>query len=262
MMQLKNLNTAPLSFSDADVLQVLKNQLFHYFDEQKLNPFITEDWRRGIFQLFGVKPINIPNLDKANYVLAANHISDFDAIILGLLHPKIRIVAKIGWANNNELMSFLKLHYDIVGVYRNSEINILSDDDRKLAKAHNFKLFREINSYLKDTSEARHLLLFPQGTISDINNNSSERVNPGFTKIARAANVGIVNIFTEYPWVGGATRIIGGAPYTVAERSLSIDYSDVWLKDVISLQSQLEDTRSPLLSQKHLQNNSSGEPYF
>jgi len=34
----------------------------------------------------------MPDLDSKDYILASNHVSDFDAVILGLLHGKIRII--------------------------------------------------------------------------------------------------------------------------------------------------------------------------
>jgi len=234
--------------------------LFRFFSEANLNPFVTEEWKKGIFQLFGVQAINLPNLEEQNFILSSNHISDLDAIILGLLHPRIRIVAKIGWTTNMELMDFLKLHYDIVGVYRNFEIDKLDDDERKAAKKYNFNLFRDISNYLKDTSEVHHLLIFPQGTISDINKNSKDRVSAGFAKIASAANTKVVNIFTEYPEINGDMRIACGAPYSTVDRS--VDYSKTWLNDVLALQNQLNNVREPILSEKHSLNNTPDEPFF
>ena len=259
-MNLSNYKSMPLSFSNSEAMQSFMNGLFHFFKEAKLNPFRTEEWKQGIFQLFGVQAIHLPNLEAQNYILSSNHISDLDAIILGLLHPRVRIVAKIGWTANKDLMDFLKLHYDIVGVYRNFEIDKLNDDERKIAKKHNFNLFRDISKYLKDTSEVHHLLIFPQGTISDINRNSKDRVSAGFAKIANATNTSVVNIFTEYPEIGSNMRIVCGIPYAIVDRN--IDYSQAWLNDVLTLQNQLDDVRSPVLSEKHSLNNAPDEPFF
>jgi len=263
----------PLSFNEAEVLVALKSHLFSYFTESGLNPYNTTDWKKGIFQLFGVQTVNMPDLDKESYILASNHISDFDAIILGLLHPKIRILSKIGWATNEELIGFLKLHYDIVGIYRNHELEALPAPERKAAKEHNFSQLRAINRYLKDTEQPQHLLIFPQGTISDINKNSVERVNPGFAKMAHANKVQVINIFIEYPRLGDTLRVIFGSPYQVSGRTNSnnvcdhtsvpaVDYRQRWLEDVIGLQHALGDIREPILSEKHMNNNAPGELHF
>ena len=252
----------PLSFSGSEAVGYLKNNLLPYFEKSGLDPYLTEDWKKGIFQLFGIRITGFPDLDKKNYILLSNHISDFDAIILGLLHPKIKIIAKIDWANNGELMAFLRLHnYDIVGIYRDFEIAGLEDEDKKKsAKGHNIKVNMECCRHLKDTSEAHHLLIFPQGTISDINKNSKERINPSFAKIAAATNASIINIFTEYPGAGGDTRIAGGEPYIIAGNGP--DYRQAWLDDMIKLQNRLDNVRSPVLSEKHSKNNNPSEPFF
>lgn len=248
------------SFSGSEAVQFLKSNLFSYFEKTGLNPYVTEEWKKGLFQLLGIQAVNLPDLDKQNYILLSNHISDFDGVILGLLHPKIRIVAKIGWALNKELMDFLKLHYDIVGIYRDFEIARLHGDERKAAEEHNIRINMDAYRYLKNTGEAHHLLIFPQGTISDINKNSEERVNASFARIAAATKTSVINIFTEYPAPGGSTRIVSGNPYIITDRSL--DYSRIWLNDVISLQNQLTNVRTPILSEKHSLNNNPNEPFF
>ena len=259
-MSLNN-NAGPLSFSGSEAVRFLKDNLFGYFEKSGLNPYLTAEWKKGIFQLFGIEIVNPPDLNKNNYLLLSNHISDFDAIILGLIHPNIRIISKIGWAANEELMGFLRLHYDIAGIYRDFEIEKLDETEKKAAKEHNFKINKDSLKYLKTPAEeARHLLIFPQGTISDINKNSKERINPSFARAASITKTSIINIFTEYPGTDGSTRIICGAPYTAAD--LNTDYRQIWLDDMLSLQNQLDNVRAPVLSEKHSLNNNPGEPFF
>jgi len=252
-------NNSPLSFSGSQAVEHLKANLFSYFEKVGLNPYITEEWKKGIFQLFNIQVINMPNLDDNNYIILSNHISDFDGIILGLLNPNIRIIAKIGWATNRELMDFLSLHYNIVGIYRDFEIADLTGEERTAAEEHNIKINMESYKYLKNKNDPHHLLIFPQGTISDINKNSKERINPSFARIAAATKTSIINIFIEYPG-SGATRIIGSAPYNITDKSL--DYREIWLRDMIALQNQLDNVREPVLSDKHTFNNNPSEPFF
>lgn len=254
-------NTAPLSFNGPQAV-AFKEGLLSHCKKTGLDPYVTEQWKQGIFQLFGVKIINLPDLSAGSYILASNHISDFDGVILGLLHPNIRIIAKMGWAANKELMDFVRLHYDIVGIYRESEIEQMAPEAKRVAKEHNYKATIEAVKYLKNADEPRHLLIFPQGTISDINNNCKERINPGFAKIAFATKTRVVNLFTEYPDITGAgsTRVVCGRPYAVNDRNT--DMRQPWLSDVVSLQNQLDDLRRPVLSERHLNNNNPGDPFF
>jgi len=250
----------PFSFDGPGAVRYIKDNMFRYFEKTGLNPYVTEDWKKGIFQLFQIQVVRAPDLDAGNYVLCPNHVSDLDALILGLLHPRIRVVAKTAWAENKELMDFCKLHYDVVGVYRDPEIAKMDDTEKLAANEHNCKITMDSLRYLKDTSNARHVLIFPQGTISDVNKNGLERVNPGFSRVATASGAKVVNVFIEYPSTGGVTRIVCGEPYAVKDRRT--DYRQVWLDGVVSLQNQLRDVRPPVLSQKHANNNNPGDPYF
>jgi len=248
-----------LSFDGSEAITFLNDTFFRYFDSVGLDPYKAAEWKQGVFQLFGIQTFNLPDMDKQNYILAANHISDIDALILGLLCPRIRIVAKTGWTSNGRLMDFLGLHYDIIGVYRDFEIAKLNEEQQQTAKKHNFKVTKDAVKFLKSDDEARHLLIFPQGTISDINKNSKERVNPGFAKMAIAAKVNVVNIFIEYPGIDGNTRIVCGTPYAPRR---SDDFGRGWLYDVITLQNQLDNVRTPNLSERHSLNNKPGEPFW
>jgi 1-acyl-sn-glycerol-3-phosphate acyltransferase len=249
----------PYSFTATEAVTALKEYLFGYLIKNNLNPQIPDEWRRGIFRLFGTQVINLPDFENENFVIAPNHISDFDAVVLGLLHPQIRIISKIGWAANEQLKGFLSLHYNIAGVYRDADINLLDGEGKKAAAEHNYRTVKDSLKYLKSQTP-RHLLIFPQGTISDINRNSPERVNPGFAKIAAAANVRIVNAYTEYPDMQSPTRVIFGEPYKITDRAK--DPRQSWLDGVISLQNKLDNLRTPIFSEKHRQNNNPSEPYF
>ena len=256
---MRDVDGEPLSFSGSEAV-IFKDRLFEYFRHEGLNPLVTAEWKEGIFRLFGIETVNLPDFSENNYILASNHISDFDAVILGLLHPGIRIISKIGWAANKELMDFLSLHYDIVGIYRDCDIDILNDGEKKAARQHNYNVTINALKYLKGADKGRHLLIFPQGTISDINNNSEERVNSGFAKMAFAAKIDVINIFTEYPKINGKMRIICGSAYSISNRNY--DYRQDWLDGVISLQNSLGDVRKPILSEKHTRNNNPNESNF
>ena len=260
------MDASPHSYSGTEALDMLA-ALYKAMRQMGLDPLRRDDWQQGIFGLLGVQTINMPDLDSESFVIAANHVSDFDAAMLGLLHPNMRIISKIGWTQNKELMDALGRYYDIVGIYRESEIEALEGDAKKAAKEHNYKTTVDALKFLKgadntdNTGSTRHLLIFPQGTISDINRNTIHRINPGFAKLANMAKRRILNIFQEYPAMGGGTtRIIAGTPYAITDRNA--DCRQPWLDDMIALQNSLGNVRPPVLSEKHARNNSPDEPFF
>jgi len=253
-------STTPLSYSNKEALTMLST-LFEAITKMGLNPHVKNDWNEGISRLLNVQIINKPDFDSESFIIAANHVSDFDATTLGLLHPNIRIISKIGWAQNEQLMDAMRQYYDIAGIYRDSEIEALQGDAKKAAKEHNFKVTVDALKFLKGTDGARHLLIFPQGTISDINRNTVHRINPGFAKLANMAKRRVLNVFQEYPAInGGVTRIVCGEPYAIDDRNA--DHRQLWLDGMIALQNSLDNVRPPVLSEKHKKNNSPDEPFF
>lgn len=68
--------------------------LFEVIKDMGLDSMKTEDLKKGIMFLFNVEICNMPDLENNRFIFTPNHVSDLDALILGLLHPKIRIVFK------------------------------------------------------------------------------------------------------------------------------------------------------------------------
>lgn len=235
-----------LSFSGeeaANYLQIFLQKLI----ELGVDLNDREELKKGIYQLFHVELHNIPDLHSKDYIIASNHVSDFDAIILGLLHDNIRILAKKEWVDNEKLMSFVSKHYDLIGVDRKS-----SGDMTKAL----MNLFR----YLKTESSPKHVLIFPQGTISDINNNSIDRISNGIFSLSHLTQKTILPVFLEQPSMTAPTRIVFGKEMIIDTKD---DYRMEWIEELKVLQNKLNPLpRTPKLSHKHLNNNKIGDPFF
>jgi len=212
-----------------------------------LDPMKTEDLKSGIMAIFNIEVINMPDLNKDRFILTPNHVSDLDAIILGLLHPKIRIVAKNDWINNKKLRGFLDLHYDLCGLERTSLQSLRT-------------LLTEATHYFNDSDENKHYLVFSQGTISDFNNNSLERISPIAQKISNKTGVPILNMFIEQASIYEPTRIVFDSPIKLSPKD---DFRKIWLEREMAMQNSLvPKVRYPKLSYKHMNNNKEGEEFF
>lgn len=212
-----------------------------------LDPMKTEDLRKGIMILFGIEIINMPDLENNRFIFTPNHVSDLDAIILGLLHPKIRIVAKNDWTNNQKLRPFLDIHYDLYGLDRMSLQSLRG-------------LMTDAINYFNKSDENRHYLVFSQGTISDFNNNGLERISPIAQKISDKTGVPIVNMFVEQPSLYHPTRIVFDEPVKLSRKD---DFRKIWLERETAMQKALvPPARLPKLSHKHANNNKPGDPFF
>ena len=221
--------------------------LIEVLKDMGLNPMKTEDLKKGVFFLFNIEVINMPDFENGRFILTPNHVSDLDAIILGLLHRKIRIVSKTDWTNNEKLRQFLDLHYNVYGFDRSS-FQSLRD------------LLTDSISYFNESDENRHYLIFSQGTISDFNNNSLERISRTAQIISNKTGVPIVNMFIEQASLHAPTRIVFDEPRILSKDD---DFPKIWLERELFLQNSLNPpARIPKLSHKHSNNNKPGDPFF
>jgi len=221
--------------------------LMEVIKEMGLNPMVTEDLKKGIISLFNIEIINMPDLKNNRFIFTPNHVSDFDAIVLGLLHPKIRIVAKNDWTDNVKLRKFLDMHYNLYRLDRMSmqSLRILLTDSV---------------DYFNGNDENKHYLIFSQGTISDFNNNSPERISAIAQKISDKTDVPIVNIFVEQVSLYHTTRIVFDEPVKLSHTN---DFRQIWLEREKDMQKKLiPPARLPNLSYKHANNNKPGDPFF
>ena len=215
--------------------------------DMKLNPMKTEDIRKGINFLFNIEVLNMPPLDDSRFILVPNHVSDLDAIVLGLLHPRIRVVAKQDWTSNERLRQFLDIHYDLYGL------------DRKSLQSLRMLLKDSIH-YFNDSDESKHFLVFSQGTISDFNHNAPERVSSIAQVLSGKTNVPIMPMFVEQVSLAYPTRIVFDEPMQIKTQA---EFQEKWLEREIYLQNSLTPpARRPILTKKHSNNNKKGDPFF
>jgi len=221
--------------------------LLEIIKDMGFNPMQTNELKKGMMSLFNIEIINMPDLENNRFIFTPNHVSDLDALILGLIHPKIRIVAKTDWTNNEKLRKFLDIHYDLYGLERMS-IQSLRD------------LFTGAVNYFNESGENRHFLIFSQGTISDFNNNSPERITPIAQRISNKTDVPVVIMFIEQVSFDHPTRIVFDNPMKISPEN---DFREIWLEREKALQKTLiPPARLPKLTYKHANNNKPGDPFF
>jgi hypothetical protein len=138
-------------FNDETSVKTIE-ALLAVIEDMGLDPKKTEELRKGIMILFNIEIINLPDLENNRFIFTPNHVSDFDAVILGLLHPKIRIVSKNDWTNNKALRKFLDIYFDLYGLDRTSLKSLRG-------------LLKDSIEYFNNNDEIRHYLVFSQGTI-------------------------------------------------------------------------------------------------
>lgn len=235
------------SFSTESTEQIL-GELITLLTERGVDLRSTQSLKAGFEGLFNIEYCNLPNFERQSYILAPNHVSDFDALVMGLVNPRIKILSKREWVENQTLLQFLNLHYRVTGVDRTTKVS----QARALV---------ELIKYLEGEGEVRHVLMFPQGTISDVNNNSVERVQAGVFSLSAKAGVPVLPVFIEQPNFTRKSRIVFGTPLPIPGKK--DDCRALWKDAVLALQNSLTPpARRPVLTEKHAHNNKPGDPFF
>jgi len=201
--------------------------------------------------LYRVKEYNKPDLSKGSYILCPNHVSDADGPVMWTHNKNIRILAKKECFNHKSMAIFLNM-IDVVKI----------DRDR-----HNGVELMEAIDYFK-SKESRLFMLFPQGTISDINKNKLSRIKSGAFFIAAKAKVPIIPVFLEQPRPFKKTRVIYGKPICLndvevdgkVDKKALEKYRAMWQEEVIKLQEiaktvEKRPIRELKLKEKHRNNN-------
>ena len=203
--------------------------------------------------LFRVKEYNKKNLSDKSYILAPNHTSDLDGPIIWSNNENLRIMAKKECFENKLLGNFL------------TKVDVVKVDRDK----HNGTEIREAIKYLN--SENNNIfMLFPQGTISDINKNAISRIKPGAFYISAITNVPIIPVFIEQPRIFKKSRVIYGEEMYVndiydnngkIDKEKIKEYRKKWQDEIFKLEYQalkVEDRpfRKLKLKDKHRNNNS------
>lgn len=145
--------------------------------------------------LYRVKEYNKPDLTNGEYILCPNHVSDADGPVMWTHNENIRILAKKECFKHKFMAVFLNM-IDVVKIDRDS---------------HNGVELLEAIDYFKD-GKNKLFMLFPQGTISDLNKNKLSRIKSGAFFISAKTNVPIVPVFLEQPRLFKRTRVVYGRP--------------------------------------------------
>ena len=199
------------------------------------------------------KEYNKDKLKNKNYILCPNHTSDLDGPVFWSSIENISIMAKKECFQNKIMANFFE------------KINVVSVDREK----KNGSEMRQAIRYLEESKENNRIyMLFPQGTISDINKNTIKRIKPGAFYIADAAKVPIVPVFIEQPRVFKKSRIVYGNEIEVnirdeknkIDKEKLLNIRNLWKEEVLRLQQEAIDRekrpiRKIKLKEKHRNNN-------
>lgn len=206
--------------------------------------------------LYRVVEYNKPDLSDRSYILAPNHVSDANGPVIWSHNDNIRIMDKKECFRNKLLGHFLT-KMDIVPVDRDKKNGAEIRDAIRYLCQHKKRLF----------------MLFPQGTISDINKNTLNRIKQGAFYLSAATHTPILPIFIEQPRLFRKSRVVYGNAFTVddvydergrIDKEKLIFYRKLWQEKMLELQAVAQAkenrrVRQLKLKEQHRNNNNPQE---
>ena len=198
--------------------------------------------KKMLLGLYHFEVHNLPQDFTTNsYIIATNHLTDTDAPLIisyyyELMHkvkstyPELFVFAKENCFNGvsipKELLPVLELE-KIFAVDRNSVNGSMA-------------AIKAAEKWFSEGEQPKHFLIFPQGTIFDINRENPEDIERGTFWLARLLGIPVLPAFLEQPVEGEANRLIFAEPITVPKTSRDYDgYKQLWLDRVIGAQNEL-----------------------
>lgn len=154
--------------------------------------------------LFRIKEYNKIAVENETYIYCPNHISNFDGGIFFGAIKNVRIMATSEYFESKIYGAILK-RLNVVSVKRD--------------KSNGSEIIGAIE-YFKDKSVEKPFLIFPQGVVSDINNNALSRIKPGAFVIAAFSGTPIVPVYNEQARIFRVSRIVYGNPTIINKEDI------------------------------------------
>lgn len=199
--------------------------------------------KKKLLETYRFQVYNVPeDFTMTSYILATNHLTDSDAPLiisfyyalmqpLRASYPEMFIFAKENCFNGvslpQEFLPILEME-KVYGVDRKSLGG---------AKA----AMRAAGKWFAEGEKPKHFLIFPQGTIYDINKDKAEDIEPGAFWLARLLDIPVLPAFIEQAVEGSENHLVFGEPMVIPQNCRDFSgYKQLWLERVIEAQDSLE----------------------
>ncbi len=249
-------------------------QLFNassMFDESAINEIISiidnpeelREWliekKRMLLKTYNFKTFNKPDdFTTTSYVIAANHLTDSDAPLImsfyyELMHQVIETYPELFVFAKENCFNGVSVPKEIIPILESEKVFAV---DRN-SSSGSFDAIREAKKWFAEDEKAKHFLIFPQGTIYDINKDKIEDIEKGAFWLAQLLGIHVLPAFIEQAVEGEENRLVFGKPIFIPKDCRNLDnYKQLWLERVIEAQNQLEiltgcPAREAILDEQH-----------
>ncbi|MDF2538453.1 MAG: Acyltransferase [Herbinix sp.] len=198
--------------------------------------------KKMLLKAYNLRAYNVPeDFSTTSFIIATNHLTDSDAPLIischyelmhqfNDTHPELFVFAKENCFNGVsipiELAPILEFE-NVYGVDRNSFGGSMA-------------AIKTAQKWFIEGEKPKHYLIFPQGTIYDINKDSIEDIERGAFWLARLLDIPVLPAFIEQAVEGAENRLVFGKPIFIPKGCRDFDdYKKIWLGRIIEAQNEL-----------------------
>lgn len=210
-------------------------------DPEKVREKIRE-LKKTLLEFYHFKAYQVPaDFTTTSSVIAANHLTDSDAPLImsycqQVMHPE--------GGGDPELFVFAKENC-FNGVSIPVELAPVLELERVYAVKRGslggaMAAMRAAVSWFGAGEQPKHFLIFPQGTLYDINRDRAEDIESGAFWLARYLGIPVLPAFLEQAVEGAENRLIFGKPISMPRDCRDFEaFKQLWLERVIEAQDAL-----------------------
>lgn len=208
---------------------------------EKLRNRIIEA-KKMLLKAYNFKAYNVPDdFTATSYIITTNHLTDSDAPLIMSYYYELMNPCKDSYP---ELFVFAKEDC-FNGVSIPIELRPILEFEKIFAvdrksSGGSITAIKTAEKWFTEGEKPKHFLIFPQGTIYDINKDHAEDIERGVFWLARLLGIPVLPAFIEQAVEGAENRLVFGKPIFIPKDCRNFDnHKKIWLERVIEAQNEL-----------------------
>ena len=208
---------------------------------EKLSSRLIEA-KKMLLKAYNFRAYNVPeDFTATSFIIATNHLTDSDAPLImsyyyELMHqvkdtyPELFVFAKENCFNG------ISIPKELIPILEFEKVFAV---DRK-SSGGSMAAIKAAVKWFAEGEKPKHFLIFPQGTIYDINKDNAEDIERGAFWLAGLLGVPVLPAFIEQAVEGAENRFVFGKPIFIPKDCRNFDnHKKLWIGRVIEAQNEL-----------------------
>lgn len=211
-------------------------------DPEKLKNKVV-DIKKTLLKLYNFKAYNVPEDFTSNsYIIATNHLTDSDAPLIisyyyDVMHKVVKTYPALFIFAKENCFNGVSIPVELMPILELEKVFAI---DRKNFGGSTSTMKAAVK-WFEEGEKPKHFLIFPQGTIYDINKDKIEDIELGAFWLARMLGIPVLPAFIEQAVEGAENRLIFGEPIFIPKDCRNFDgHKQLWLDRVIEAESKLD----------------------